>query len=679
MLNLTGLQFSLVVDGVAPTAFSVVSFQGKEGISTPFTFHFELASRDMDIVANSVVDKSATLTVYQDGEIQKQINGIVSAFTQAEIGYHHTGYKLTLTAAIARLSLRQNSRIFQQLNVKEIISILLDEMGITDYVFPLKNALAAREYCVQYRESDLAFVERLAAEEGISYYFEHEKNKHSLVFCDDISGFAQLTIPIEHNGLSGGQTKGNFVKQFMLKNQVKSAKVATRDYSFKKPAYSFLIEKREADIGFQRDDYEYYDFPGRYKDDAHGNKFSQTRLEYLRRSAIEGMGDGNVPQMTAGYKFELSENLKAAFNRDWLLITVQHFGEQPQALEEAGGEGETKYNNHFTVIPGRRQWRAMRNEKPRVDGPQIAIVTGPPGEEIFCDEHGRVKVQFPWDRYGKSDENSSCWVRVSQGWAGTTYGMMAIPRIGHEVIVSFLEGDPDQPIITGRTYHATNRPPYQLPAHKTRTVLKTDTHKGAGSNEIRFEDELSREQIYIHGQKDLDIIIENNRREDVKFDHHLTVHNDKFELVKGDQSQTIGKESYQEIKGSLHQLIGKNFVQKIIGVVKRVFVGGVVTQIDAGNQTVIGASDERKVGANLRYEVNNEAYIKSSEMVLEAGQELTIKGPGGFIKIDGGGITISGNKVKINEGGSPGSGTKPSQVKPEAPSVPTIPDSADKR
>ncbi|WP_165854813.1 type VI secretion system tip protein TssI/VgrG, partial [Marinobacter sp. JSM 1782161] len=228
----------------------------------------------------------------------------------------------------------------------------------------------------------------------------------------------------------------------------------------------------------QRTDYEHYDYPGRFKADQSGQAYTQARLDGLRADASVGEGESNRPDFAAGCRVSLTDHDQATYNRDWLITGVTHTGKQPQALEEEGGSEPTTYSNTFNVIPGDKTWRPKTPNRPIMDGPQIAIVTGPAGEEIHCDAHGRVKVRFPWDRYSQNDEHSSAWLRVSQGWAGGNYGFMALPRIGHEVIVSFLDGDPDQPIITGRTYHATNTPPYALPEHKTRTTLKTQTHKG---------------------------------------------------------------------------------------------------------------------------------------------------------------------------------------------------------
>ncbi|PMN87961.1 type VI secretion system Vgr family protein, partial [Enterovibrio norvegicus] len=280
--------------------------------------------------------------------------------------------------------------------------------------------------------------------------------------------------------------------------------------------------------------------------------------------------------------------------------------------------------------------------KPCVHGPQIAIVTGPAGEEIFCDEHGRVKVQFPWDRYGNSDESSSCWVRVSQGWAGGQYGMMAIPRIGHEVIVSFLEGDPDQPIITGRTYHATNVPPYPLPANKTRTVLRTETHQGEGFNELRFEDEAGQEEIYVHAQKDMNLLVENDRKDNIKHDLHLDVENERFSHIKVDDHLTVDGQSKEHIKGD-----------KTITTDSSIHIKQATSQlVDAGSEV------HQKSGAKL---------------VIEAGSQITLKAGGCFVTVDTAGVHISGPVIDLNAGGGAGSGSGFGGIAPALPGGVTAP------
>ncbi|MDX1757961.1 MAG: type VI secretion system tip protein TssI/VgrG, partial [Marinobacter sp.] len=350
--------------------------------------------------------------------------------------------------------------------------------------------------------------------------------------------------------------------------------------------------------------------------------------------------------LAAGAKLPLTGHQQDPLNRDWLLTGIVHTGKQPQALEEEGGSEPTSYGNTFTAMPADRTWRLHPTavERPLMDGPQMAIVTGPAGEEIHCDEHGRVKVRFPWDRRlrpgevesAENDEHSSAWLRVSQGWAGGQYGFMALPRIGHEVIVSFLDGDPDQPIITGRTYHATNTPPYALPEHKTRTVLKTQTHKGEGSNELRFEDEAGQEQIYVHAQKDLDLLTENDRTEVIKHDSHLTVENDRVGHIQANDHLTVDGERRESVGGDASETIGGTFHQKTAQ----------ATLSEAGTEV------HHKAGAKV---------------VMDAGAELTIAAGGSFLKLDPSGVTLSGPTLKINSGGAPGSGSGQSVQVPGMP------------
>ncbi|MDX1561165.1 MAG: type VI secretion system tip protein TssI/VgrG, partial [Marinobacter sp.] len=360
------------------------------------------------------------------------------------------------------------------------------------------------------------------------------------------------------------------------------------------------------------------------------------RLDALRNDATTANGQSNRPDFTVGAKVELTEHDNQSLNREWLFTSITHTGEQPQALEEDSTGGATTYHNAFNAIPADRTWRPQVEHRPLMDGPQIAIVTGPESEEIHCDEHGRVKVRFPWDRYSKNDEHSSAWLRVSQGWAGGQYGFMALPRIGNEVIVSFLDGDPDQPIITGRTYHATNTPPYSLPEHKTRTTLKTQTHKGEGSNELRFEDEADKEQIYVHAQKDLDLLTENNRTEVIRNDSHRTVENNEFSYIKGDDHCTVDGEKRETVGGDCSQNIGGTFHQK----------SGQGTLSEAGTEV------HHKAGAKV---------------VLDAGAELTISAGGSLLKLDPSGVTLAGPGIKINSGGAPGSGSGQGVVMAEMP------------
>ncbi|HDV0903080.1 TPA: type VI secretion system tip protein VgrG [Vibrio fluvialis] len=634
------LKYQFHVEGLEDDTLVVCEFEGQETLSSErmngqllneqpchgFRYELELASRLANLTPEMVVDKAAELTLYRDDVLVQRVNGIVRRFTQGDTGHHHTFYSLTLVPALERLSLRHNSRIFQLNTVPEILSILLQEMGINDYAFALTRDCAQREFCVQYRETDLDFLHRLTAEEGLVYSIIHEEGKHTLIFSDATESLPKLGEPIPYNTLAGGMIESPYISALSVHTQSEVSQTALQDYSFKKPAYSFAQQAVGTEMAYQQPDYEHFDAPGRYKNDVSGKAFSQIRLDYLRRNAHTATGKSNQPLLRPGVKFDLQEHLDDTLNRDWLVVRVTSQGTQPQALEEAGGNGATTYANQFSLIPAHRTWRATPQAKPQVDGPMIATVVGPQGEEIFCDEHGRVKLHFPWDRYSNGDEHSSCWVRVSQGWAGSQYGMIAIPRIGHEVIVSFLNGDPDQPIVTGRTYHATNTAPYALPDNKTKTVLRTETHQGQGYNELSFEDQAGSEQIYLHAQKDFDGLIENDHTRVIKHDKHLTVENDRFTQIKNNQHLTVGGESRESV---------------------------------TGNRTLmVEGSLHVKTGSVWVNESGTEVHIKAGQkVVIEAGSEITVKAGGSFVKVDPAGVHLSGAGVNLNSGGSPGSGS----------------------
>jgi type VI secretion system secreted protein VgrG len=632
-----GLKFRLSVDGIDDETLVVREYEGHESVSDSvdergesvygFRYRIELASRNGNLTAAQMVDSTALLEVLRDEEVVQQVHGVIRSFSQGDTGSRHTFYSLTLVPALERLSLRHNSRFFQQQTVPEILSILLQEMKITDYAFSVKRVCAEREFCVQYRETDLAFFHRLAAEEGLMYYFIHETDKHTLVLTDNTSGFTQPGLNVPYHVLSGGAAEQPYLSGLTVRTQSLVSEVVLRDYSFKKPSYDFTQSVQGTEMDYQLTDvYQHFDYPGRYKDDDSGQAFSQIRLEYLRREAQTASGQSNVAQLQAGVRFDLSGHADSVMNRDWLVVNIIHRGTQHQALEEHGGRGQTTYGNRLTVIPGDKLWRMKIHPKPEVDGPCIATVVGPDGEEIYCDKYGRVKLHFPWDRYSNADQQSSCWVRVAQGWAGSQYGMMAIPRIGHEVIVSFLEGDPDQPIVTGRTYHATNTAPYQLPEHKTKTVLRTETHQGQGFNELSFEDQAESETVYLHAQKDYKALIENDATTLIRHDNHQTVENDRYSHIKENDHLTVDGE--QRIKVAQNQ------------------------------SEVIDASLQQQIGSLTAAEAGRAISLSSgAKIVVEAGAEITLTVGGSFVTIDGSGVCLVGPAINLNNGGSAGSAT----------------------
>ncbi|GGE55598.1 type IV secretion protein Rhs [Streptosporangium jomthongense] len=628
MPQANGLQFTARVGEFPPDVFSVVSFALTEGLSELFHGRLIMASTDPCIRAADVLEQPVDLVVWQDGVPLRRFTGVVNEFARGDSGHHRTRYEIVIQPPLWRLGLMHNSRIFQTQTTDSILRTLLEERGIVDSVFDLKRAPQEREYCVQHRESDLAFIERLAAEEGWHYRHQHgsvDGSEQPGLMIADHHGDAPRLDAAEYNGKAGGSTRQPAVFRFRSEERVRAASVVMKDYTFKNPAYALMHESAAASAN-QRQDYQHFDYPGRFKADASGQPFTEARLDALRNDASTAHGESNRPDFTCGAKVELTNHDSTRLNRDWLLTTITHVGEQPQALAEEGGTRPTTYHNLFSAVPANKNWRPLCAHRPLMDGPQIAIVTGPEGEEIHCDGFGRVKVRFPWDRYAQNNEHSSAWLRVSQGWAGGQYGFMALPRIGNEVIVSFLDGDPDQPIITGRTHHATNTPPYPLPVHKTRTILRTQSHKGEGSNELRFEDEANKEQIYIHAQKDLDLLTENNRTEVIKNDSHLTVENNRFSQVKASDHSTVDGEHREKIGGDYSLTVNGSHHSKL----------GKAQLVEAGN------------------EIHHKAGLK---IVIEAGAEVTLKAGGSFVKVDPSGVTVSGPLVRMNSGGGPGSGS----------------------
>ncbi|WP_162541435.1 type VI secretion system Vgr family protein, partial [Aggregatibacter aphrophilus] len=496
-------RYSLTVNG--STQFEVVSFVVTEHLSELFRAELELASFDDSPKFSDILDHPATLTFWQDNAAVRHLNGIVTGLKQGETGFSRTRYSMVIEPALSRADLQADLRIFQQQDSQKIIETLLSKNQVAKHQFHLKDSYWTREYCVQYRETDLEFIKRLAAEEGTYYYFEHTNDGHTLHFSNSTE-LAELKGDLLYNAMPSGERPQAAVWRFAYEEKLKPTLQTLRDYTFTNPRYNQehqSTHNRANVLGENRHgQYELYDYPGRYKRDAQGKPFSQYRLEYEQREAEMAMANSDDLRIIPGYCFSLSGHTRSNFNQDWLVVGVVHRGWQSGVLEEEAGAEGNRYENEMKLIPHGRQWRPTPQPRPVVDGPQVAHVVGPADEEIYCDEWGRVKIQFPWDRLGNNDEHSSCWVRVSQGWAGAQFGAMMIPRIGHEVIVDFLEGDPDQPIITGRTYHSTTEPPYNLPEHKTRMTIKSKTHKGNGFNELRFEDEKDREEIFIHAEKD---------------------------------------------------------------------------------------------------------------------------------------------------------------------------------
>ncbi|EFG8669896.1 type VI secretion system tip protein VgrG, partial [Escherichia coli] len=454
----------------------------------------------------------------------------------------------------------------------------------------------------------------------------------SLVLCDTVL-YLPESFEIPWNPNTRTEVSTLCISQFRYSAQIRPSSVVTKDYTFKRPGWAGRFDQEGQHQDYQRTQYEVYDYPGRFKG-AHGQNFARWQMEGWRNNAETARGMSRSPEIWPGRRIVLTGHPQANLNREWQVVASELHGEQPQAVPGRRGAG-TALENHFAVIPADRTWRPQPRLKPLVDGPQSAVVTGPEGEEIFCDEHGRVRVKFNWDRYNPADQDSSCWIRVAQAWAGTGFGNLAIPRVGQEVIVDFLNGDPDQPIIMGRTYHQENRTPGSLPGTKTQMTIRSKTYMGSGFNELKFDDATGREQVYIHAQKNMDTEVLNDRTTTVKHDHRETVKNDQTVTIQeGNRLLTVEKG------------------HKITGVLK----GSLSEDVFQDRGTIAGSVHVDAV--NNGGEGNGiQAYTAIKEIMLAVEESKIALTPDGIqlqvgestvIRLSKDGITIVGGSVFIN-------------------------------
>jgi len=551
------LQFT--VDGLSDE-LKALRFEGHEGISQLFEFEIVVACESQLAFADVIRKKATLLVSVDEGAEPRTIHGVVSQVEQHDADARLWYYRFTLVPKAWFLLHRIDCRIFQEMDVPAIVKKVLDGAGLVsgdDYHVSLQGTYATREYCVQYRESDWDFVSRLLEEEGIYYFIQTDADRGDLLVLADkvagyqpITGAATLTFKPGSGALGSAMTPGDHVSTFHYSQQVRSGKTTLRDWDFEKPA--LLLEGTKVFGSSSESDLEIYDYPGEYQTSAVGGSLASVRLDEQSARRFTGRGESACSRLAPGRTFTLAEHPRESFNAQYMTTSVTHRGTSAEehVMLADGTAPELLYQNEFEVIPGDALFRPPRvTRRPHIHGVQTAIVVGPAGEEIYVDKYGRVKVQFPWDRLGKKDEKSSCWMRVSQVWAGEAWGAMFIPRLGHEVVVTFLEGDPDRPLIVGRLYHGTNVVPYGLPDNKTRSTIKSNSSPGGGgSNELRFEDKKGSEEVYLHGQKDWTILIENDKNQTVGHDETAHVKNDRTKNVDHDQTATIGHDDALEVK-----------------------------------------------------------------------------------------------------------------------------------
>ncbi|MBH3460521.1 type VI secretion system Vgr family protein [Pseudomonas putida] len=673
---------------VGKAEFEVVSFTLKEGISQPFTLELQLISYENDIDFGQLLDKPVLFTIWNGERPVRYVHGLVSRFSQAESGFYRTYYHALVEPQLARADLRSNWRIFQQKTVPQILELMLKRQGIAHYELRSSMDHQVREFCVQAGETDLAFIARLAAEEGFVYRFAHSEKLHKLIITDRLQslglishgaikaededeGFYEDDEPVDPNTVlyqssSGGDQPIPCLRRLNYSEQVRTARQVQRDYTFTNPAYRQEHRASGPFLEHQSSEYEYFDYPGRYKRDVVGKPFTENRITALRHDVRLAQVEGDDVRLQPGLSFTLTGHPRADLNAHWRVNTVTHEGTQLTSLQEeaTGIDQSTRYEQTAVLVPGRSEWRPAPLAKPRIDGPHMATVVGPKGEEIYCDEWGRVKVSFPWDRESESNEFSSCWVRVSQGWAGGSWGSMAIPRIGQDVIIQYVNGDPDQPMITGRTYCGDQLPPYDLPDNKTRMTIKSQTHKGDGFNELRFEDELGRQEVFIHAERDQNNVVKhdettqigNDRKEQVENDESILIGNHRDKTVGNDERATIGNDAFLKVGRNQTITVAKDRVETIGNHCHQ--------QITANHHTRIGGNLEQQVEGHAELEASLEIRRRTRRYDLRSTETVLIQGPGGSIRIDETGITLDGSTIHINGQliKSPGGNTNPFSI-----------------
>ncbi len=606
----------------------IVSATITEQLGRLFSIDLELSSDDPALDFSAVVGGNSTIRLELDGST-RYWNGYVSRFVQTEADSSVGGrYRATLVPWLWFLTRTADCRIFQAMTVPDIIKQVFRDQGFTDFKDSLTGTYTAWENCVQYRETDFNFVSRLMEHEGIYYFFTHENGKHTLVLADNVS--AHTTYPnydtINFRTGRGGVAASETITGWTLEQEVQPGAYSLNDFNFETPKTS-LLAKSQISTPSAQSSFEVYDYPGEYSVQGDGTDYSQIRIEELHSQYEIVHGVTNARGVAAGYTFTLANSPRKDQNRSYLVTSASyHLSGYKYGSGGDGGEGEL-YTCNFTAIDSTKPFRSARiTPKPLIQGPQTAIVVGPSGEEIHTDKYGRIVVQFHWDRYGKADENSSCWVRISQAaWAGKKYGALYIPRVGQEVIVEFLEGDPDLPIVTGRVYNADAMPPYDLPAEKTKTTLKSASSKGAdGFNELRFEDKKGSEQVFIHGEKNLDVRIKNNAYEWIGNDQHLIVKQSLTEHVELDHHELIDRDHVEEVKRDLNTKIGGKEAKLVISTLS--------LEVDDDVAEVFKANQSTTVTKNH--------YLKADNIVIEALTNVTIKVGSSYIAIEAGGIKI---------------------------------------
>lgn len=691
---------------LGPDALLLVGLRGVEEMSRLFHFQLEMLSEDDGLPAPAIVGKNVTFRVdFPDGA-PRHFNGFVSRFTYGGRGDRLSVYRAEVVPWLWFLTKTTDCRIFQSKTVPDIVKQIFGDLGFTHFKFDLQGNHPKWDYCVQYRETDFNFVSRLLEEEGICYYFQHENGKHTLMLGDHKDAFKDAKD--KEIEFRAKLTEGNLtdhVWRWEHHYEFRTGKWAQTDYNFETPTTSLMTNTSSVVKLDGTSKFEQYDYPGGYEIKSDGEASVKVRMEEEEVGFDTVLGEGHCRSFSPGGKFKLvGHHSPREQGKGYVLTRVEHAARSEASYwQETGGDVEP-YHNTFTCIPDSVAFRPeRRTPKPLIQSVQTAVVTGPSGEEIFTDKFGRVKVQFHWDREGKKDDKTSCWMRVSQVHAGKGWGGIDIPRIGEEVIVSFIDGDPDRPLITGRVYNAGQMPPFGLDGadnakNKVISGMKSKTYKGAGYNEFIMDDTPGKELIRVHGQYDMDSTIEHDLREKVLNNRTRNVSVNETITIGANRTETVGADEKLQVMKNREQTIGMNDTLTVglvrthivgvnesitvggaqevtVGGARAVTVGGAMAYAVGGAMAVavggkveeaIGGVYELSVGEDMNQSVKKKLKIDAGDEIelktgaasivmkkdgkIEiSGTDITMKSSAGKVNIDAGGIiTIKGPMVKIN-------------------------------
>jgi type VI secretion system secreted protein VgrG len=618
------------------------NFTATEELGRLFQIDAELLSENFQVSFPQIVGQNVTIRLETIQAAPRFFNGHVRSFRQTGAVGRLARYHAEIVPKLWFLTRSADCRIFQNKKVPDIVKEVLQERGITDIEDTLTASYPQWEYCVQYRETDFNFISRLMEQEGIYYYFKHAQGTHTLVLADGDSshptfpGYADMSFHQEGVGVVNLQG----IKEWAMMQEVQAGNYVLNDYNFETPKTDL---KAPSNIDRQNVEanHELYDYPGEYDKFDDGKRYARMRIEEVQSDFEIAEGSGDVRGVAAGFKFKMNGLTRSDQIDDYLVVSSVTRAESEGFFSGGGASDGGAFSCSFAAVRAKTPFHPARlTPKPIIQGAQTAVVTGPKGEEIYTDKYGRIKVQFYWDRKGKKDENTTCFIRVAEPWAGKNWGIIFTPRIGQEVVVNFLEGDPDQPLIIGSVYNADQMPPYTLPANKTQSGVKTRSSLNgtpANFNEIRFEDKKGQEQLYIHAEKNEDIVVENNKTENVGNDETIKIGHDRTETVGNDQSITIGKDD--TLKVAMNQDITIGIKQsENIGTERTTTIGTTDTlSVGVGRTTTIGATDSLSVGGTIN--------ITSGGMItITAGAAIAITSSAA-VAITAPAITLNGRPV----------------------------------